>query len=181
MKLVISFSAREKGNCDQIANHITSSNDKIIYLRNMNIHPCMNCNYECFEEKCVYREDDIYRIYNEMCNYDKVIFLVPMYGGNPSSLYFIFHERCQDYFMHNDNYDEIIKRLYIIGIYGSKKDAPDFIPCFEKWFYGSPYTNRVLGIERHLYHQKIADSLLEVEEVKRQIDNWIINVEKEKC
>ena len=108
MKLVISFSAREKGNCDQIANHITSSNDKIIYLRNMNIHPCMNCNYECFEEKCVYREDDIYRIYNEMCNYDKVIFLVPMYGGNPSSLYFIFHERCQDYFMHNDNYDEII-------------------------------------------------------------------------
>ena len=174
MKLVISFSAREKGNCDQIANHITSSNDKIIYLRNMNIHPCMNCNYECFEGECVYREDAIYRIYNEMCNYDKVIFLVPMYGGNPSSLYFIFHERCQDYFMHNeDKYEDIISRLYIIGIYGKQENTPDFVPCFEKWFNCSKYENHVLGIERHEYNQKINDSVLNVEEVKKRLREFL--------
>lgn len=173
MNLIISFSARENGNCDQIAKYISSDNDKIIYLRNQNIHSCMNCNYECFNGECIYREDDIYGICDEMCNYDKVIFLVPMYCGNPSSLYFIFHERCQDYFMHNDTYEEIIKRLYIIGIYGNRKDTPDFILCFEKWFDCSPYSNRVLGIERHPYNQKIEDSILDVEEVRVQILGFV--------
>lgn len=173
MNLIISFSARENGNCDQIAKYISTGNDKIIYLRNQNIHPCINCDYECFKSECIYREDDIYSIYDEMCNYDKVIFLVPMYCGNPSSLYFMFNERCQDYFMHNDNYDEIIKRLYIVGIYGNKKDTPDFVSCFDKWFNCSPYQNRVLGIERHPYNQKIEDSILDVEEVKKQIMDFI--------
>ena len=97
MKLMISFSGREDGNCDRIAKYIAKEVDKIIYLRDKNIHSCANCKYECFEGDCVYRDDDIYGIYDEMCNYDKVIFLVPMYCGNPSSLYFIFNERCQDY------------------------------------------------------------------------------------
>ena len=169
MKLVISFSARENGNCDRIAEYVADGNDKIIYLRETNIHSCMNCKYECFKDKCVYRDDDIYRIYDEMCNYDKVIFIVPMYCGNPSSLYFIFNERCQDYFMHNENYADIVKRLYIIGVYGDKEKSPDFIPCFEKWFDCAGGSGHVMGIERHPYNQKIGDSILDVEEVREKI------------
>ena len=37
---------------------------------------------------------------------------------NPSALYFILNERCQDYFMHNESrYEEIVEKLYIIGVY----------------------------------------------------------------
>ena len=108
-----------------------------------------------------------------MTQYDRVILLVPMYCGNPASLYFTFNERSQDYFMHNDTYDEIIKRLYIIGIYGNAKATPDYIPSLEKWFSDTPYHNRVLGIERHLYDQRIKDQILDVEEVKTKITNFL--------
>ena len=173
MNLIISFSARESGNCDRIAKHISSAADKIVFFRNVEIHPCSNCSYECFQKECKYRADDIYNLYDTMCKYDKVVLIVPMYCGNPASLYFIFNERFQDYIMHNDIYEEIIRRLYIIGIYGKAETSPDYIPCFEKWFDGSPFQNRVLGIERHLYGQKLHDNVLDVAEVKTHISTFL--------
>lgn len=173
MNMIISFSGRKNGNCDQIAQYIASDGDRIILFRELNVHSCCGCNYECFERACKYRSDDIYRLYSDMCNYEKVILIVPMYCGNPSSLYFIFHERCQDYFMHNETYEEIIKRLYIIGIYGKDEITPDFIPCFEKWFSCSAYQNRVVGIERHLYGQKLHDHVLDVQEVAEKLKAFI--------
>ena len=173
MNLMISFSGRENGNCDQIAKFAASQEDRVICFRELNIHPCSGCNYECFGEECKYRDDDIFDLYGQMIDYDKVILVVPMYCGNPSSLYFIFNERCQDYFMHNETYDEIVKRLYIIGIYGKAETTPDYIPSLEKWFSDTPYHSRVLGIERHLYDQKIKDQILDVEEVKTRITNCL--------
>lgn len=173
MNLIISFSGRKAGNCDQIAQYLQSENDKIIYLREMNIHPCMNCEYECFQSECKYRDDDIYAIYDSMCCYDKVIFIIPMYCGNPSSLYFIFNERCQDYFMHNDCYEEIMEKLYMIGIYGSKQETPDFVSMLEKEFDCRAKQKHVLGIERHRYNQKMHDSILEIEDVKKKIHQFL--------
>lgn len=173
MKLIISFSGRSNGNCDQIASLISMQSDKIVYFRDLNIHSCANCDYECFDKECKYRDDDVYALYGSMLSFDKVILIVPMYCGNPSSLYFIFNERCQDYFMHNDTYEAILQKLYIIGIYGKKETTSDFIPCLEKWFVDSPYTNRVLGIERHKYGQKLNDNILSVENVKIQIEAFV--------
>ena len=75
--------------------------------------------------------------------------------------------------MHNDTYETIVQKLYIIGIYGKKETTPDFIPCLEKWFAGSPYANHVLGIERHTYEQKMCDNILDIEEVKMQIEAFV--------
>ena len=174
MKMFISFSARKDGNCDDIAKYLAKEEDKIIYFRDLNIHSCSNCDYECFDNCCKYRDDDIYNLYEEMQNYQKVVLIVPMYCGNPSSLYFIFNERSQDYFMHNeDKYENLVKRLFIIGIYGDSNQSHDFISCFEKWFNVTRYTNHVLGIERHKYNLKLKDSILEVEELKTMIDEFI--------
>ena len=174
MRLFISFSARKKGNCDCIAKHLSKEEDKIIYFRDLNIHSCSNCDYECFDNCCKYREDNIYSLYEEMQNYQKVILIVPMYCGNPSSLYFTFNERSQDYFVHNeDKYENLVKRLFIIGIYGDSEKSPDFIPCFEKWIKGTRYTNHVLGIERHKHNLKLNDSVLEVDELKTMIEEFI--------
>lgn len=174
MKLFISFSARPNGNCDNIAHFLSNEEDEIIYFRNNKYHPCVNCNYECFEDSCKYRNDDLYHMLEHMQEYKKIIFIVPMYCANPSSLYFIFNERCQDYFMHNEEkYENIIKRLFIIGIYGSKEESPDFIPCLEKWFNGSMYSNHVLGIERHKFDLKLKDHVLDKDEVKTKISEFI--------
>lgn len=53
-KLIISFSARKYGNCDNIAEFLAREEDKIIYFRDLNIHSCINCDYECFDNCCKY-------------------------------------------------------------------------------------------------------------------------------
>lgn len=75
--------------------------------------------------------------------------------------------------MHNDNYEEIQRRLYIIGLYGSGEETPDFLPCFEKWFSCSSYQNRVLGIERHRYGQKMEDNILDIEEIRECVKAFL--------
>ena len=174
MKLIISFSARKGGNCDEIAQYLAEEEDKILYFRDLNVHNCKKCDYECFNDGCKYRDDEIYHLYDSMINYQKVILVVPMYCSNPSSLYFIFNERSQDYFMFNENkYENIIKRLFIIGLYGEKEQNGNFITCFEKWFNGTKYSNHVLGIERHKYHLKREDSILAIKDITLQIDEFI--------
>ena len=174
MNMIISFSGRENGNCDNISEYIAFKGDSIIYFRNLNIHDCSGCEYECFKGCCKYRKDDIYNLYESMLNYDKIFLIVPMYCGNPSLLYFKFNERCQDFFMHNeDSYETIISKLYIIGVYGDRKETPDFIPCLAKCFEDIQFNSHVLGIERRRYNQRIADSILDVEEVRNMIDCFI--------
>jgi len=172
MDLLLSFSGRANGNCDQIAAYLAAPGDRVIHFRDLDVHPCQGCSYECFHGPCKYPSDDIYSLYDGIRSYDRVLLTVPMYCGSPSSLYFIFHERCQDYFMHNDAYEEIIRRLYIIGVYGSADSSPDFIPCLETWFDGSPYLGHVLGIERHPLGQKLQDSLLDLAEVRERLDRF---------
>lgn len=174
MNLIISFSGRKDGNSDAIAKYIAKEDDKILFFRDLDVHQCKNCDYECFDGFCRYHDDAIYNLYEEMNNYQKVILIVPMYCGNPASLYFVFHERCQDYFMRNEEkYNNIIKRLFFIGIYGDKEQNPDFIGCFEKWFHHSGYSNHVLGIERHKYNLKLKDSVLDVEELRALISEFV--------
>lgn len=109
-----------------------------------------------------------------MTDYQKVILIVPIYSGNPTSLYYIFNERGQDYFTHNEgNYENIVKRLFIIGIYGGKEENPDFISCFEKWFEGTKYFNHVLGIERHKYNLQLKDSVLNIEDIRKEINEFV--------
>ena len=174
MNLIISFSGRESGNCDNISEYIASNDDSIIYFRNQNVHDCRDCKYECFTAYCKYHQDDMYHLCESMLCYDKIFFIVPMYCGNPSSLYFRFNERCQDFFMRNgQSYEAIVSKLYIIGVYGDINKTPDFIPCLNKWFENTQICNHVLGIERHRYNQTIADRILDVEEVRNMITHLI--------
>lgn len=174
MNVVVSFSGRENGNCDSISEYIASKGDSIIHFRNLDVHDCSRCKYECFEGYCKYHQDDIYSLYMRMLCCDKIFLIVPMYCGNPSSLYFKFIERGQDFFMHNgEQYETIVSKLYIIGIYGDEKKTPDFIPCLGKWFDDTRINNHVLGIERHRYNQKIADNILDIEEVRNMITCFV--------
>ena len=56
MNLVISFSGRDGENCDQILDYIAKPEDTKKYFRNLNIHSCSHCQYECFTEECKYHD-----------------------------------------------------------------------------------------------------------------------------
>ena len=174
MKLFVSFSARETGNCAQVIDLMKTQEDQVIYYQNLNTHGCSQCRYECFTTQCRYRDDDVYRLYSSFAEYEKVILLVPMYCGNPSSLYFSFNERSQDYFMHHeDEYTAFAERLFIIGIYGSREESPDFLRHFEQWFEGTSCTHHVLGIERHLYQQTMKDRVTDIQAVKTALRDFL--------
>lgn len=174
MNLIISFSARTTGNCGEVAKYIFTPGDKLVHFKDLNVHCCNNCEYECFNDACKFRDDDMYALYDSMQKYDKVILIVPMYCGNPSSLYFTFTERSQDYFFHNDETYKIIEeKLYIIGIYGSRKESPCFLAHFEQWFDSQSPTHHVLGIERHEFNQRMADSVLDLAVVRNEIKSFV--------
>ena len=128
--LYISFSARSNGNSENIIKYMVNDNDTFISFKDLFINSCNKCNYECMTiNKCKYRYDDIYNLLNNSIMYNKIIFVVPMYCGNPSSLYFTLMERMQDYFNNNEiNYSSFINKLHIIGIKNGDSSLDPYIP-----------------------------------------------------
>lgn len=173
MRLIITFSARDAGNCGDIARCIATEADRIVHFRDLHASGCVDCAYECFKGECRHRADGVYDLYAAMTEANSVVLIVPMYGGNPSSLYFAFCERGQDFFRCEEIWQDVLRRLYIIGVYGSAREAPDFIPTLEKWFAGTEYNGRVLGLERHVYCQTMMDSPLDAAEVLNKINDFL--------
>ena len=149
--------------------------DTFINFKDLFINPCNKCNYECMTiNKCKYRHDDVYNLLNNSIMYNKIIFVVPMYCGNPSSLYFTLMERMQDYFNNNeDNYPTFISKLHIIGIYGSDEENPLFIPLISNILTD---INKCLPIQRHKYEIKMSDSVMDKKCIVTLIDTYKRNM-----
>ena len=173
--LYISFSARSNGNSENIINYMMNDFDTLISFKDLFINPCNKCNYECMTiNKCKYRYDDIYNLLNNSIMYDKIIFVVPMYCGNPSSLYFTLMERMQDYFNNNEkNYTLFVNKLHIIGIYGSNEESPFFIPLISSIL---DNIDKCLPIQRHKYEIKMNDSVIKNKYILSLIDNYKIKM-----
>ena len=98
-RLVVNFSGRENGNCENISNVIKETfnmeNVEIISFNHLNVQPCSKCNYECFENKenCPFYNDEIKNLYNKILESDFVYYIIPNYCGYPCANFFIFNER----------------------------------------------------------------------------------------
>lgn len=169
--LYISFSARDNGNSESVINYIKKEIDSYIKFKNLFYNNCSKCNYECMvKSKCKYRHDDIYNLLDTCIKYNKIVFVVPMYCSNPSSLYFTLMERMQDYFNNNEaNYSIFINKLHIIGIYGSDDETPLFRPTLISILDDN---NKFLPIQRHIYELKMNDSILNNDNIVSLIDNF---------
>lgn len=173
--LYISFSGRDSGNSTEIATYLMKDNDNLIKFKDISYNSCSNCDYECFNDKCKYRQDDIYALLDSIKTYKKVVFVVPMYCNNPSSLYFIINERMQDYFYHNSNqWDSFISKLYFVCIYGSDSESPDFVRIFNNLVNNQ---SRILKIERHKYDLKMNDMILNNRQIVALIDDFKKNLD----
>lgn len=169
--LYISFSARSNGNSKNIIKYMMEDNDTFISFKDLFINSCSKCNYECMTiNKCKYRHDDIYNLLDTSIKYNKIVFVVPMYCGNPSSLYFTLMERMQDYFSNNEvNYSTFISKLHTIGIYGSNEESPLFIPLISSILNDF---NKCLPIQRHKYEIKMSDSVMNNKYIVTLIDAY---------
>ena len=103
--LIISFSARSDGNCDEISKMIQESYScdcTVFRFSQQQIHPCGGCRYECFgkDKPCPYIGDTEYVLMDAVCNHDLTYFVIPNYCDYPCANYFIFNERSQCYFQH---------------------------------------------------------------------------------
>ena len=171
--LFISFSGRDLGNCYDIAHHKMNGYDRYVAFKDLSYHSCSKCNYECFKKKCKYRNDDIYKLISASFQYNNIILLVPMYCSNPTSLYFIFNERMQDYFNENSKkWDAFVNKIKIIAIFGSEEETPLFIPTLLQLVNGNQ--NKLLKIERHKYNLKPNDKVIENNQLLKIIDNFSI-------
>lgn len=169
--LYVSFSARDGGNCECIVKYLIKDKDTFISFKNLHYNSCNKCEYECMSiNKCKYREDDVYSFLEKSIKYKKIIFIVPMYCNNPSSLYFILSERMQDFFNNNESqYQKFIDKLHIIGIYGSSEESPLFIPVLSGWFNSD---DKVLGIERHKIKSKMSDKITNNNNVLEKLNEY---------
>lgn len=169
--LVCVFSGRKNGNSDDIAEFISKYTDSnIIYFRDITASSCTNCNYECMHDECKYYSDDIYYFYSQMKNYDQIIYIVPNYCSNPSSLYFIAQERSQGYFMRNEeDFEGFLEKLYIVGL-GNTTENDSFSIVLNQEFRVNKIENHVLILGAHKYNlNSIKSRLISVKEFQEAI------------
>ena len=79
--VIVSFSARKNGNCEQIAEYIRTTaemqtNVSIYKFSDFQICPCGYCEYECFhvEAVCPHIDDMEYELLEKICSSDYVYF-----------------------------------------------------------------------------------------------------------
>lgn len=171
--IYISFSGRAEGNCFDIAHHLMNKKDTFIPFKDISYNPCSNCNYECFKGACKYRDDEIYSLIETSLTYKNIILLVPMYCSNPSSMYFVFNERMQDYFnVNKDKWNTFIDKIKIFAIFESEEETPLFIPTLLQLINGNK--DKLLKIEINKYKLKITDKIIDNKILLKEIDDFLI-------
>ena len=94
--VILSFSGRANGNCDQIARHVQSiTGGQILSFAELNVHPCGKCRYECFEcgADCPHIGDDLRQLYESVLQSEFACYILPNYCDYPNANFFAFNER----------------------------------------------------------------------------------------
>lgn len=122
--VILSFSSRNGGNCEQISEYIRilhGSNAKLFRFTDFIIHSCGSCDYECFADNswCPYIHDPEYRLLEEICGSSLTYFVVPNYCNYPCANFFTFNERSQCFFQRHaerlERYLRVPKRFIVVS------------------------------------------------------------------
>lgn len=178
---IVSFSGRGSGNCAFIADFITKNfpakTVERVNAGDLRVHECSGCNYECIQGECVHREDEAFPYFESTKNFDCIVWLIPMYCGNPSSLYFKITERGQDYWMRNEAcHEPFLQKLYLIGI-GNETGKPVFNDILSAGFLQSGIRDHVLVLESKQYRMKsLYQDLTGNFEIQKRIERFLQNI-----
>lgn len=173
--VILSFSGRKNGNCEQIARRIQSLTGGTAYcFSGMKIHPCSGCNYECFScgADCPHT-DDVKTLYEAVLHSDRAIYILPNYCDFPNALFFAFNERSLCVFSKREDlleaYGKIPKQFIVVS-----GDEPDsFRTALSQHCEGEP---EILFLSAKTYGKKsINGDLMTSSEAAAAIDAFIHN------
>ena len=175
--VILSFSGRNGGNCDQISNFTEQ-----FYIRTNvlsykidveNFGPCGGCSCECLTPGavCPKLTQAQKKIMDDICDSDLVYFIVPNYCGYPCANYFAFNERSVGYFnMDKDlmeRYMNVRKRFIIV----SNSEGSNFEDAMRQQTNEDP---EILYLKTRKYQkQSIAGNLLTSEAAKADLKAFL--------
>ena len=120
--VILSFSGRKNGNCEQIAKHIHSlTGGEILSFAELDVHPCGKCNYQCFEcgADCPHISDDLRTLYESVLQSERAYYILPNYCDYPNANFFAFNERSLCVFSKRqdllDAYGKVPKKFIVIS------------------------------------------------------------------
>lgn len=172
MNCIISFSARKQGNCEQIAEFVRKKlqNSTGFCFSEFQIHPCGNCNYDCFtnREGCPYISDREYALLDAICRSETSYFVVPNYCDYPCANFFIFNERSQCYFQGHsellEQYLNVPKKFIVV----SNSISENFRLAFAQHVCDEPEI-LFLSAKRH-GKNSISGDLMALDEVRTELE-----------
>jgi len=174
--VIVSFSSKADGNCDQISTFIQSILQlpvKIYRFADFSIHPCGACRYECFENNrdCPYIDDMEYTILDDISASAFTYFVLPNYCNFPPAQFFAFNERSQCYFQnHNERleaYLNVPKKFVVISNTGKE----NFVEALRQHTNDEP---EILFMSaKHYGKVSIAGDILKSEAAKADIRSFI--------
>lgn len=174
--LIISFSGKENGNSEQIAElikaNLNAAADIFRFSENA-ISPCGSCRYQCFDDNrmCPHIDDAEYGLLEQISLCDELYFIVPNYCDYPCANYFIFNERSQVYFQGYRErlmeYEAIPKKFIVI----SGSDTDNFTRAFEYHCKDEP---EILTLSAKKYGKhSIAGDLMQSEKARQAVLDFI--------
>lgn len=173
--LIICFSGRKNGNCEQISDFLkeVSEDAEIFRFSENSIQPCGDCRYQCFDDNrmCPHIDDAEFGLLRSVALSDEVYFVVPNYCDYPCANFFIFNERSQVFFQGYSErlreYEAIPKKFIVV----SNADSPNFAAAFDYHCVGEP---EILYLSAKKYgRQSINGDILKSEEAQWDILNFI--------
>ena len=125
--VIVSFSGRKNGNCEQISRFVASLTDgKVFSFADFSIEPCGKCEYECFKERvsCPFIGDMEVNVLEAITQSDKACFVIPNYCDYPNANFFIFNERSQCFFQGRPDvleaYLKVPKKVVVVSNTGEE-------------------------------------------------------------
>lgn len=174
--VIVSFSSKNQGNCDQISDFIASVctyPTRIYRFTNFIIHPCGGCRYECFanNRSCPYIDDMEYAILDQICASSMTYFVLPNYCDYPCANFFIFNEKSQCYFQNHEDrletYLNVPKQFIVVSNTGKS----NFVEAMRQHINGAP---EILFLSAKQYGKmSIAGNILESKEAKADIRRFL--------
>lgn len=141
--LILSFSGRKQGNCEQISEFIAKNlpgETEIFRFSENPVKPCGDCRCQCFDDNlmCPHISDPEYGLLEQMMISDEVYFVVPNHCDYPCANFFIFNERSQVFFQGYPNrlmeYESIPKKFIVV----SNSESENFFHAFDYHCSGEP-------------------------------------------
>jgi len=174
--LGISFSGRQRGNCDRCLAYSLKqlgSDSAAVYIRKHPITPCGGCEYICFSGALCPKKDPMDDIVDKCTQADVILWALPTYRGHLPSAYFAFSERLEGYVQRGVDIEKtILKKVHIILIGNATagaKIARDEILA-DLGFYDPGF---VMLSSREYHRRSIDGDLIEAEPVKQKLDRFI--------